>query len=151
MNKVYTDEQQLSSHSERFAINLAYCAGLFDGEGCITTNGCPTGFRLSVTNTDKRLLDFLCECLGGYINNQYLPDNPKWSVAWKWLVTSKSEVYRILSLLEPHLVSKKDQALLVMNFIERYPNRRGEKMTPEKLEDWHKTKDSLARLKRTPR
>ena len=140
----------MSSDSERFMRNLPYCAGLFDGEGCITTNGLPTGFRLSVTNTDRRLLEFLESSLGGYINNQYLPENPKWRTAWKWLVTDKSNVHRILTTLEPYLISKKDQARLVIDFIEKYPNKRGPKMPEQKLADWKSVKEELTRLKKQP-
>lgn len=140
----------MSSDSERFMRNLPYCAGLFDGEGCITTNGLPTGFRLSVTNTDRRLLEFLESSLGGYINSQYLPENPKWSRAWKWLATDKDSVHRILTALEPYLISKKDQARLVIDFIEKYPNKRGPKMPEQKLADWKSVKEELTRLKKQP-
>lgn len=85
---------------------IAYAAGFFDGDGCITTSG-TTGFRLSMANTDYSILEWFQQHFGGTINNAHLPSNPNHNKAWKWIVANKKEVHSILIKLEPFLIVKK--------------------------------------------
>ena len=55
---------------------IIYLAGFFDGDGCITTSP-KTNFRLTISNTNKEILDWIKKNFGGNINNQHLPKNPK--------------------------------------------------------------------------
>lgn len=98
---------------------IAYAAGFFDGDGCITTSG-TTGFRLSLANTDYSILLWFQNHFGGTINNAHLPSNPKHNKAWKWIVTNKKDVYDLLILFEPFLIVKKQQAQVVISFFNQH-------------------------------
>ena len=98
---------------------LAYTAGIIDGEGCITTSG-DKGFRICVSNTDIKMLNYLQENFGGRINSQHLPENPKWSKAWKWVLCSQNKVLQFLYLITPYLVCKKSQAEIVLAHLQKY-------------------------------
>jgi hypothetical protein len=58
---------------------LAYVAGLIDGEGCIGAyhqHGRLVLGRMQVTNTDKRMVDFLLSTIGkGHISVHYPPNS----------------------------------------------------------------------------
>ena len=100
--------------------DLAWAAGLFDGEGCVTAlrrrfpNGAPrkVGISVKVLMTDREPLDRLCEAIGlGKVFGPYQPSGhgkrPRftWSVQtfqesqaaiammWPWPTTAKKEKY----------------------------------------------------------
>ena len=127
---------------------IAYASGFFDGDGCITTGGGYT-FRLTLSNTDKRVLDWFQSNFGGTINNQHLPANPNHNIAWKWIVAKRSEVLLLLETFEPYLISKKDQAQAAITFLQKYnfEVRSGRKVSEEEKSDFDATKDLLKRLK----
>jgi hypothetical protein len=69
----------------------AYLAGLFDGEGTIALSLAKSGKvqlrRISLTNTDKSILDHAGDCLNALdiehgIFQRNFPTNPKWNTAW---------------------------------------------------------------------
>jgi hypothetical protein len=84
-------------------IDLAYIAGLIDGEGTITL--CRTqrnGFRypvLSATNCSRTLLEFLKSKCGGHISHARLKIAKKHSPAWKWELRSDGALKMIARLL----------------------------------------------------
>jgi hypothetical protein len=98
---------------------ISYAAGFFDGDGCITTSG-NTGFRITLSNTDKRVLEFFQNNFGGSINNQHLPQNPKHNIAWKWVQAKRADVLSTLVLFEPFLISKKEQAQIAIQYLQKY-------------------------------
>ena len=123
----------------------AYVAGYFDGEGCITTSG--KSFRATVSSTDYRELEFLKNSIGGVINNQYLPKNEKWSMAWKWVMSPKKKLYNFLVDIEPYLITKKEQAREVINYFDEIGFA---KAVPNKFntEKYEQTKLALKKLKK---
>lgn len=128
-----------------------YAAGFIDGEGCITTSG-PSGFRVSVANTDREVLDWLVSTFGGNINNQHLPENPRWNASWKWIVCSKPDVSRFLSAIYPFLKIKRDQAKVVLDFLEKYPNNKtGRRISKDEMLAYLAAKDEVTRLKNSKR
>lgn len=95
--------------------DLAWAAGIVDGEGCIliyeahTKTGDTWVLRLIVTNTDMRMLDRLRVIFNcGNIAIQRRRDS-RHKTAWRWEVSAK-KAEQVLSLIKPYLVNKRDQA-----------------------------------------
>jgi hypothetical protein len=126
---------------------IAYTAGIFDGEGCVTTSG--VGFRVTVSNTDKVLLDWLKSNWGGCVNDMYLPSNPKHNVAWKWIQAKESGIYSFLSTIRPYLLLKATQADAVLKYLKSYPGRKNPWDSPnhQRRIAFQKTKELLRVLK----
>lgn len=127
---------------------IAYAAGLFDGDGCITTSG-NNGFRITLTNTDKRLLEFFQNNFGGNINNQSLPHNPNHNVAWKWIQSKRADLLSTLILLEPFLISKKEQAQVTIEFLQKHniKMKTNRKVSEQESSDYLIAKDKIRTLK----
>lgn len=95
---------------------LAYAAGIFDGEGCLRANVNKQGYpviRISVTNTDFRLVDLLKEWFGGYIwreDKSYIP-NARPRYIWE---VSAQQALSVINLVLPYLVLKYEQAELLI-------------------------------------
>lgn len=106
----------LKSHED-----IVYMAGLLDGEGCITH--CNSNFRVTLSNTNKDILIWIRSKFGGYVNDQYLPKNPNHNVAWKWILSTKTEVFIFLEELLPYLKIKNKEALLVIKFLKIYKEK----------------------------
>lgn len=116
-------------------IDLAYVAGILDGEGCISItkirpkntnlhNPC-YGLQIRVSMVDKAI-PLLCQSFfGGYLW-QKPPRNEKEKPQWKWAVQSK-EAVKCLNLLLPYLRSKKNEAELAIKFWEIKRHRGGNK------------------------
>lgn len=104
--------KKMSSHE------LAYLAGIIDGEGTLTIqHRCPNGrmhFRpyVTISNTSNFLRDWLAA--RGY--NTHLTTNssgrPYWRLNWSGFGLSE-----FLPLVAPYLIIKKRHALLILEFI----------------------------------
>lgn len=118
---------------------LAWQAGIIDGEGCLTMakqirRGRPSpAFRVHVTvaNTDTRLLDPFVRCWGGrlYQIHEQRRDRlgKKWADAFVWHCPETS-LRTFLTAMLPHLRGKARQAELLLNFIEHkksFPRYKG--------------------------
>lgn len=79
---------------------VAYLAGVFDGEGWITrANG--QGIRVGVQMTDKDILDRFVAAFGG---NLYGPQNrPNRKPIYQWWVQAREDVWRFLDAVAPFL------------------------------------------------
>lgn len=86
-------------------IEIAYVAGLFDGEGCITSgNG---HFRLQLAMTDQAVIYWLGRW-GGTVRERSVVGNRK--RCWRWLVMADEDVAATLAVLLPYLRVKRAQA-----------------------------------------
>lgn len=105
--------------------DLAYTAGIIDGEGCIGLHkrGSRNGVYLSVSVgiTDEWMCQWLKFAYGGgvYI---YYSKNPKWKNHWEWSVAGKRAL-DFLKLIYPYLRLKKPQAEIAIKFQEEKINR----------------------------
>ena len=90
--------------------DIAYIAGLFDGEGSVyEVNGNAPHAAISVTNKHMPTLLTLQELLGGHV---YAAG---WSGdCWVWRLANKGMVVVVLQLLLPCLVIKHSQAALAI-------------------------------------
>jgi len=126
--------------------DLIYSAGFIDGEGCLTT-GHKFAFRLTISSTDKSILEWLQSKFKGNINNQWLPKNPNHNMAWKWVLCKKSDLLTFLLAIIPYLKLKKSQAQLIINYMKTYPNRRKKNEISNREIDFLKIKELLRYLK----
>ena len=94
---------------------LAYIAGFFDGEGCITSGGRRCSLAISASNTDKQPLEFIQRIFGGSIY-ECLPKKLKWSTVYNWRIGGAYALIVLESLL-PYLIVKRRQALLGIELI----------------------------------
>lgn len=108
---------------------LAWAAGIIDGEGCIMVcehrpKRCFT-LRVTVTNTDPRMLTAMKSMFGGSICEQrWKGDKPQHRTKWVWVTCSKQAEAALVAML-PYLVTKKDQAELALTFRSLHRKRGG--------------------------
>ena len=92
---------------------LAYIAGLLDGEGCIQINGDKYSMNINIRNTVKAPLEFVEGILGGSIHS-YLPKRGYICYTWR-LCGAKAAI--VLGFLLPYLIIKKERAILAIEFV----------------------------------
>lgn len=111
----------------------AYLAGIIDGEGSISISrsgknrGCNASrlmLVLTITSTSKNLLEY-CKAVteGGQITmKRKVTSNHR--ACYEWRIRNHN-AGRILFLIIPYLLLKKDQALLAIKFVETIRPRGG--------------------------
>ena len=99
-------------------IELAWCVGIFEGEGSITGNRQrPNQRHLKMEMTDKDIMERFFNCVGvGNLNGPYTrPNNPHWLPIWHWSSGAKNDViptlHKFLPLLGVRRREKADEAL----------------------------------------
>lgn len=131
---------------------LAYLAGLFDGEGtiCIQKDNRPLAkdngrnwnpiynvtFRVGMTHKEavERFKKFFevgfIDCEKSY---------HKFRPMWRYSIRRKEDVMRVIKIIHPFLMVKKEQALNALLYFEDCPSQRGKYLTPEVLEkkEWY--------------
>ena len=137
-------------------IEKAYIAGIVDGEGYIgilkgklvdPRKICPYTLKVSVTNTDLKLIYFLKERLGvGSITK--VPANYRFSRRpWYQYVVQANNALKLLSMVRPYMIIKNIQAGIAIEFQEKRWGRHGRGIKrPE--EETIFLEDCLQRLKR---
>ena len=112
--------------------NDGYLAGIIDGEGCISIflhQGRPgsftTNLEISVYQADERLMKWMVFHYGGKYYSHNMKNSSRPGFSW---CAPRGKV-RELFLLQiiPHLILKKEQALLALEYL-----RLGPKPNPEK-------------------
>lgn len=99
---------------------LAYIAGLFDGEGYIGLRGRPDsrGFRLdiAVTSTSSQIIESFLD-FGGRVDDQArrITLLRGWKNRQQWRMQGQ-EAVKFLRIMEPFLREKKDLALMAMEY-----------------------------------
>ena len=88
-------------------LEVAWAAGLFEGEGCITRNlSHGKSYRkLSMNMTDKDVMQKFVDIIGyGNLNGPYYysGDRAHCKPRWQWEIGRKGEVLRALKLLLPY-------------------------------------------------
>lgn len=99
--------------------DIAWAAGIIDGEGCITIYGRPgrvskkgvraTALILNVTNTDPRMLVKLRFMFGGNLQKCGGKRRPNQRPCFAWMITGKP-CAKVLRMVQPYLVVKREQA-----------------------------------------
>jgi hypothetical protein len=115
---------------------LAYMAGIIDGEGTIGARHRSNGkgrryhdFMMSIASTDARLIDWIHERFGGSRDYRDQRDSvrhkPLYRVSW-----AGKQGAAIAEACLPYLVIKKEQALLYLE-LRALMGTRGARVTPE--------------------
>jgi hypothetical protein len=89
---------------EMSELELAWAAGLFEGEGTISINKAHTKtlgmLRCMVGNTDKEIVDFFLQRWGGHWHEVKASGHKR--TAWKWSVAAKKAA-RFIADIAPYL------------------------------------------------
>ena len=122
-------------HSDISRQDLAYYAGFFDGEGCITTSitsrfrkrsNVPivtVGIICTTVNTHLGVLKHLQKISGGHlVHIKSTKRNPRNLPTHRLNLDANYTLFTFLPLLIPHLVVKKRQAEIAMLYLESRKN-----------------------------
>lgn len=116
-------------------IDLAYLAGLFDGEGCIAIQKCrfkngsmSYGVNVKVTNTDSNLIEkiqsiYLSLNINPLIRTHYRNQNNSWKDCFDIYLTKRDNIKILLEAILPYLVGKRARAILMLRFIAKEIDR----------------------------
>jgi len=132
---------------------LAYLAGIIDGEGSIHISKNKKGYkigaknpshnlRLYITSTNKTLIDWLCLQFGGNtVYKKQHKNNKNQKASWDWYIDATKAV-TILKAVYSYLLIKKPQAQLAIEFQKQKTNKSGKKLTPQiiQIRDNYKNK-----------
>ena len=127
-------------------IIFSYTAGLFDGEGSIVigvskpnknnTIVSPNHWlQVGITNTDRRIIDWLSKMYGGHISdNSHAPSRKSQRPCWQWRILSNQAIPFLKNIL-PYLICKKEQAIIAIEFQEKRQghSRSGCKRLPDEV------------------
>lgn len=102
---------------------LAYFAGILDGEGSFVLHRNRIGYRFScqvqVGNTDIRIMEWIRVRFGGSVN-QERRSNVKHKPIYRW-VSQADNLDSLLTAVQPYLVAKRDQAELLLAYRRTLP------------------------------
>lgn len=122
---------------------LAYLAGIIDGEGCFyiqRTGGKFHTLRLFVMNTFKPLIDYLYKTYGGFQYSRKKEDST-WKIRHEWFV-DRENLDELLPLLRPYLINKKEHLEIAIEFRKTFPKIRTYYRIPDEFvairEDCHR-------------
>lgn len=128
----------LTDTSKITVAQIAYLAGIIDGEGCIHILKQRKGkfvyytLFMQVANTDPKLMLWIQEIFGGNVRPRKLCRSNKRNV-WQWVLAAR-QAEEVLRLVIPFLVVKKDQAELSLQFRDSYVGNRpygGKGLSPD--------------------
>ena len=121
---------------------LAYLAGIIDGEGSIYIQGrkrfkAISYFpRFQIVNTNKDLMQWIHKTFGGLIYDKCRKKhNPKWRPQIEWF-TTRGLLDQLLPLIIPYLVSKKKHALIMVEFRKTFEKKFGSQGVPQDIQDF---------------
>lgn len=100
-----------------------YLAGILDGEGSFGMSPLrrkQINVYVTVSNTDRRIVDFLQRCTGiGRVIQQPFRKSPNHRVQYIWNIGARNELRALLPLVIPLLVGKAEQAKTLLEYCER--------------------------------
>lgn len=101
---------------------LGYLAGLFDGEGNLQTRekhgGNSISCKIAIYNTEPRVMDWLCENVGGKIRWDHARTvRHGWKPMGIWAIYRALDVKRFLEATLPLLIVKREQAVRMLEVI----------------------------------
>lgn len=129
-------------------MDIRYAAGIVDGEGSIAvwraTNRTYQA-DVSITNTYLPLLEAFHVQYGGKpprVANKWTT-RPNWKVLYRWNLPGQTAL-AFLKSIEPHLIVKREQAILTIEFLENLSPGRGGKLSPDQ---WTRRDQIVDRMK----
>ncbi|MBC8388254.1 MAG: hypothetical protein H8E13_09450 [Actinobacteria bacterium] len=154
-------------------IALAYCAGLIDGEGCISigkryeikhnnlgNNQFKKGKKarkdtwspnyslfVIVVQKDKCITDWLYGNFGGSLDKAKGSGFSTQTKYHRWVLRS-NDALKLLKRIKPYLILKKDQALIGIELQKHLKGSMGKRLTEEKIQKREKLYQQLKAIKR---
>lgn len=134
----------------------AYLAGLIDGEGSVAivriehptkrkkTQRVEHKARLSIINTDKKMIDWCVENFGGFLHKRKIA-NPRWKPCYSWNRSINKNDREWLISLSKYLITKKDRVQMLIDFIDLIGTPRFE-TPPEIIEQRENLRKEVLRL-----
>lgn len=112
-----------------------YVAGLFDGEGCICIQKvwvpgkyekyCRTRMRIFITTTNLPVIKLLQKWFGkGNFSEKGSLKNG-WKAAYDWRLNSKKDMIDFLNRIKDHVVIKREQVQLALQFCDTLRDKSG--------------------------
>lgn len=103
-------------------VDIGWTAGILDGEGHLRIARGPNyGVRVVVSNTDLKMLRRLVTLWGGHISPSK-HNMPNAREVWQWNLHGKN-VAEMLAVVAPHLVTKAEQARLLLEMLSLWHKR----------------------------
>lgn len=111
--------------------DLAYLAGLLDGEGCIAIQKCRVkghlcnyGTNVKITNTDMNIIEKIQSILLSLGINPNIrvrgnENHPRWKSWIEVYLTKRANIKLFLENILPYLVGKKARAIIMLRFIDK--------------------------------
>lgn len=98
-------------------IELAWCAGLYEGEGNIHLST-QQALTVSIVSTDKDLLEPFT-MFGGSVKPRTIPKNPKHRQSYSWRIGGNNQVKVFVETILPHIKSlgRREQLEVALEFI----------------------------------
>ena len=101
-------------------MHVSYFAGLFDGEGTVGIYSVRQEYwsvRMQIVGTHKPMIKALYDFVGdGSFTIQSKQKNYK--QGWKWCLSNRSIIKRVLLNITPYLIEKKEQAQIVIDYLD---------------------------------
>lgn len=97
-------------------VDIAYLAGLVDGEGCLAVRTRIDGYinvSLEVVGTDRRPLDWAAERFGGTVGHLQ-ERRPNRRQPYHWRITKVAHLAEVARLIRPYLKVKRAEASLLV-------------------------------------
>lgn len=132
--------------------DIAWAAGFFDGEGCITT-GTNRGRRqrhlpkLVLGNTSKTSLERLQTLLGGYLRLRR-PQAGNRRNLWEWSVSGATATKAVLTTIRPYLFTKATEADVMLELVSGFGTSSRPKLTEAEIARRENCAERLRQLKR---
>lgn len=117
--------------------NIAWAAGLFEGEGCIVTGSPHNRWRLTLSSTDEDVIRKFAVIVGvGGVLGPQRHKNPKWKPIWTWWCTGGEKTTALLAAFYPLLGERRKAKaeVLMADFASAPPKNqcpKGHLYTPE--------------------
>lgn len=134
-------------------IQLAYLAGIIDGEGSLYIQAQKRSDRkkiayfprFQVPNTNEKLIDWLHTTFGGYrYRKERTKYNPKWRTQYEWF-TDIPLLDKLLPLIIPYLLLKQEHAKIMLEFRETFNKYPGRNTLPDSVQNFRE--ECLHKLK----
>lgn len=126
-------EERVISRKQVTERDLAWLAGIWDGEGTITIyriQNSGLGVDVSIGNTNEAIINEVLrifDLLELPIYCKYYEPTKKQKGVYKCASRSQAAVKKFCELMEPYLIGKKEQARLVFRYLSKRLDRK----------DWH--------------
>jgi hypothetical protein len=136
--------------------DIAYAAGLFDGEGCVRIRrlrredrrgGIEHMLLTEICNTHLKPIEWLIGHFGGRVYRSSYADKRGYKPLWRWTITG-ARAKPFLELIKPYTKIKEPQIAVALEFQEGLSHGKPWGMTQEELDRREDCAKRLSELKR---